>query len=194
MQLTMNLEIVEESMEVLPEYGTVPIAFLVKSQLKVEVVQGGLGGFALREEPVTPYLKDYDALDGEGPRRWSTYWDIHNWGILSAFDGSKRIGGATIAWNTPGVNMLQGQVDLAVLWDLRIAPDYRGQGIGSRLFNHALTWARERGCRQFKVETQNINVPACRFYASQGCELGAIHRYSYGADLKEVQLLWYKTL
>jgi ribosomal protein S18 acetylase RimI-like enzyme len=64
--------------------------------------------------------------------------------------------------------------------------------VGRRLFARAVDWARERQCRRFKAETQNINVPACRFYARQGCELGAIHRYVYGIALDEVQLLWYK--
>jgi hypothetical protein len=49
-----------------------------------------------------------------------------------------------------------------------------------------------RGCRRLKVETQNTNVPACRLYASQGCTLGAIHRFAYPELPEEIQLLWYK--
>jgi hypothetical protein len=45
-----------------------------------------------------------------------------------------------------------------------------------------------------KVETQNINVPACRFYAKQGFALGAAHHFVYPALPEEVQLLWYKDL
>ena len=30
-----------------------------------------------------------------------------------------------------------------------------------------------------KVVTQNINVPACRFYMKQGCVPGAIDRFAY---------------
>jgi hypothetical protein len=51
-----------------------------------------------------------------------------------------------------------------------------------------------RECRQLKVETQNINVPACRFYARQGCVLGVIDRFAYPTLPDEVQLLWYKDL
>ena len=36
--------------------------------------------------------------------------------------------------------------------------------------------------------------PACRFYAKQGCELAAIHRFAYPELPNEVQLLWYKDL
>jgi hypothetical protein len=51
-----------------------------------------------------------------------------------------------------------------------------------------------KGCFRLKVETQNINVPACRFYVKQGCVLGAIHRFAYPEFPDEAQLLWYKDL
>ena len=90
--------------------------------------------------------------------------------------------------------MLENRSDLAVVWDIRVSPDLRGRGIGAALFDSAEKWAETQGCRQLKVETQNINVAACRFYASQGCSLGAIHRFAYPELPDEVQLLWYKTL
>jgi ribosomal protein S18 acetylase RimI-like enzyme len=187
------VDVVEESVAVLPHYGSVPIAFRVESRFRVECIRGGLGGLMLVEEPVPPYVKDYDTDPNEGPSRWPARWDIRHWGILSAFDGTRRVGGAAVAWNTGRVNLLEGRPDVAALWDLRVHPEYRGRGVGHRLFTHALAWARERQCRRFKVETQNVNVPACRFYARQGCELGVIDRYAYAADAPdEVQLLWYK--
>ena len=39
-----------------------------------------------------------------------------------------------------------------------------------------------------------MNVAACRFYASLGCELGAINRFAYPSLPDEVQLLWYREL
>jgi len=42
------------------------------------------------------------------------------------------------------------------------------------------------------VETQNINVPACRFYARQAFVLGAVNRGAYPDLPHDVQLLWYK--
>jgi ribosomal protein S18 acetylase RimI-like enzyme len=188
------IDVVEESAAILPEYGHVPIAFWVRSRFRVELVCGGLGGLVLVEEQVDPYLKDYDAIGGEGPAYWLETFDLSRWGVLSAFEDSQRIGGAVVAWNTPAVNMLEGRDDLAVLWDLRVHPEHRGRGIGRQLFDCAVAWARERRCRCFKVETQNINVPACRFYAQQGCELGAINLHAYGDASNEVQLLWYLDL
>jgi GNAT superfamily N-acetyltransferase len=95
------------------------------------------------------------------------------------------------------VNLLEGRQDLAVLWDIRVRPDARGLGIGTALFRHAAAWARSKGCRQMKIETQNVNVPACRFYAHMGCELGMVHRFGYAAIpavADEAMLFWYLKL
>lgn len=184
----MDIEIIEKSPEKLTEYETVSIAFLVKTQFRVELIQGGLGGVKFIEESVNPYIKDYDEYGR--PSDW-VQWDISSWGILSAFVGDERVGGAAVAWNTPEITMLEGRKDLACLWDLRVHPDYRNRGVGHKLFIRAVSWAKERGCCLLKVETQNINVAACRFYARQGCELGAINRYAYPETLNETQLLWY---
>ncbi len=89
------------------------------------------------------------------------------------------------------VDAREDRDDLIVLQDMRIDPEYRRRGIGSRLFTRAVEWAQQEECRQMKVETQNINVPACRFYAAQGCELGVINRHAYSDFPEEVQLLWY---
>ncbi len=190
----MEIETIEESAEALPEYARIPIAFTVRSRYRVEPISGGLGGLTLVEEAVVPYLKDYDAIPGEGPRHWQALWDLSNWGIMSAFDGPERVGGTVVAWNTAGFGDMEKRVDVATLLDLRVVPEHRGCGIGRMLFDRAIDWARGRECRRLKIETQNINVPACRFYARQGCVLGAINPCAYGPDLDEVQLLWFLNL
>jgi GNAT superfamily N-acetyltransferase len=148
----------------------------------------------VERETDPPFVKDYDASEGDEPAYWASQWDLSNWGVLSAFVEGVRVGGCVVAHDTPGVNMLEGRKDLAVLWDLRVHPDRRGRGIGTRLFRAAEAWAGRRGCRVLKVETQNINVAACRFYAARGCVLGAINRYAYADYPDEVQLLWYRDL
>jgi ribosomal protein S18 acetylase RimI-like enzyme len=191
----MEINIVEETPDVLWEYEKISIAFLVETYFRVELYDKGLGGIRLIEETTeNPFIKDYDAYQEERPSHWAKQFDLSNWGILSAFDGKRRIGGAAIAWNTPGVLMLDGRKDLACLWDLRISADYRGKGVGQALFSSALAWAKERNCRSFKVETQNTNVPACRFYVRQGCQLGAINRYAYSEAMNEVQLIWFRNV
>ncbi|MGZ8493067.1 MAG: GNAT family N-acetyltransferase [Gemmatirosa sp.] len=172
-----------------------PIAFEVRERLAVVAPDAGLGGLHLVREAVpAPYVKDYDAGPGDHPTAWPTRFDVARWGILSAWVDDARAGGAVVAWDTPGVAMLEGRADLAVLWDLRVAPARRGRGIGAALFQAAEAWARERGARWLKVETQNVNVAACRFYAHQGCILGAVHRFAYPTLPDEAQLLWYRRL
>jgi GNAT superfamily N-acetyltransferase len=138
----------------------------------------------------TPWIKDYDEAAGEGPTRWAKRGDVFHWGILAAYVDGRRVGGCVLAHKTDGVNKLEGRGDLVAMWDLRIHPDLRGKGIGSGLFTAAAAWARKRRCRELKVETQNINVPACRFYMRQGCRLDAINRHVYEDFPDEVELIW----
>jgi GNAT superfamily N-acetyltransferase len=122
---------------------------------------------------------------------------VSKWGLFVAEKEDRWVGGAAIAYDTEGLFMLAGRKDLAVLWDLRVHPDFRRQGIGTRLFEFAAQWARERGCSQLKIETQNINVPACRFYSKQGCILGGVDLFGYRAKPEvgdEVVFLFYLDL
>jgi GNAT superfamily N-acetyltransferase len=190
-----KMEIREESLSYLEEYARVPIAFEVSRILDLSVPDDGFGGFELLERPVTPtFVKDYDAIPGNRPTDWARRFDLSSWGLLSARLDGECVGGAAIALRTPGLLILEGRSDLAVVWDLRVAPHARGQGLGAALFAAAAQWAEGRDCHRLKVETQNINVPACRLYASKGCTLGAIHRFAYPELPAEVQLLWYKNL
>ena len=191
----MGVEIKQEPIDSLDRLGEVDIAFRVASVLEVSLDNQGLGGMALVELSVDhPWVKDYDAIHNEGPSRWADQFDISNWGLLTAHDAGRLIGGAVVAYDTQGVDMLEGRSDLAVLWDIRVAKEFRSQGVGTQLFVAAAEWAENRGCRLLKIETQNINVAACRFYARMGCTLGAINRYAYADLPQEAQLIWYKQL
>jgi GNAT superfamily N-acetyltransferase len=191
----MTIEISEEPVSILTEYARIPIAFTVDYVLEVTVNDSTPGRFILSERRLdTSCSKDYDAIDGEGPVHWPQLFDLSNWGLLVARVEGQIAGGAAIAFNTPGCNMLEGRSDLAVLWDIRVAPEFRGHGVGAALFRAVEQWAAARGCRQLKVETQNINVPACRFYAQQGCVLGGVNPEAYPELPEEIQLLWYKEL
>ena len=191
----MAITIFEIDSKQLDGYSLIPIRFEVSSIFDVELVNGGLGGILLHERKVTPYIKDYD--EWELPIDWPRQFDVSHWGFFLARDGDQNIGAAAVAFNTNGVHMLEERSDLAVLWDIRVRPEVRGRGVGRRLFEHAAQWSRQRGCVQMKIETQNVNVPACRFYRAMGCELGNIHRFGYAAIPSvsgEVMLNWYFNL
>jgi GNAT superfamily N-acetyltransferase len=191
----MHVQIIQIGTERLTEYASVPIRVEVRSILKVELVEAGLGGMLLRQVPVgKAYIKDYDSY-GEIPTDWPERFDVTNWGFFLAMAGSEPVGAAAVAFNTSGVFMLEDRADLSVLWDIRSRPAWRGVGIP--LFRHASEWSRAHGCRQMKIETQNVNLPACRFYQRMGCSLGEIRRFGYAAIpavADEVMLNWYLDL
>jgi GNAT superfamily N-acetyltransferase len=191
----MAITIIEIKPSQLAEYRSVPSRFEVKSVLVPELVDNGLGGILLREQEVEkPYIKDYDA-SLETPTDWPQKFDISKWVFFLAINGDKTVGAGAVAFDTTGVFMLEGRRDLAVLWDLRVRPEARGAGIS--LFHYASRWSRAHGCTQMKIETQNVNVPACRFYQRMGAVLGEIRRFGYAAvpeDAQEVMLCWYLDL
>jgi ribosomal protein S18 acetylase RimI-like enzyme len=178
-------------------YALIPGWFWVNSVLDVVAVDGGMGGFRLVEKQVEqPFIRHKGDERQDNPQFWSKEFNLSKWGIFVIEDEKGNpSGGAAVAIDSPVYPMDHFQrKDLAVLWDIRVHPDYRGKGIGSRLFKHAASWARSKGCGQLGLETDSSNVSACRFYRRMGCQLGAIHRYGYIAVPEAApyaMLLWY---
>jgi GNAT superfamily N-acetyltransferase len=189
----MRIDVVAVSSAALVEYARISIAYEVNAVLDIAREERGEGVHLLERSVATPYLKDYDAIS-DSPTKWPGRFDTSQWGLIVARIDGTCVGGATVAYATPGLDMLEGRSDIAVLWDIRVLPANRRQGIGAALFKAAEVWALARGCRQVKVETQNINVAACRFYARRGCVLRAVHHGVYPECPDEVQLLWSKDL
>jgi ribosomal protein S18 acetylase RimI-like enzyme len=177
------------SLELLTDYATVPISFDGHSHFEV---QNEDGRWQLTEIHVPPFFKDYDTL--EHPTDWASRFDMSQWMMFSAFDDDRRVGGAIVAIRTPGVDMLEGRSDLAVLWDIRVDPDHRSRGLGESLFHEVIKWSRAQGCGELKIETQQVNVAACKFYTKMGCELRVVNKGHYPGQPDENQLLWYRNL
>ena len=124
----MRIETARVPSQVLAEYAAIPIAFEVTSVLSAH--KGADRSFVLSECRLdSSYIKDYDAI-GERPQDWATRFDTSQWGLFLARAEDRSLGGATVAFGTPGLDMLEGASDLAVLWDIRVTPDHRGRGIG----------------------------------------------------------------
>lgn len=171
-------------------YCDVPNSF--QSALACRVVEKA-GRLELIEHQLeSPFRKDYDAL--EHPMTWPARFDTANWALFAAFRGNERVGGAIAAFNTPDVAMLEGRQDLLVIWDIRVAANARRQGVGAALFGALESWGRKRACLDLKVETQDTNMAACRFYARLGCTLKQADRGAYPELPDEVQLIWTKSL
>ena len=113
-----------------------------------------------------PYEKTYpdDMFDP------MTYIDNPNEAaFLAMFDG-KCIGSLRVGkrWNSN-----------AFVDDLAIDMAHRGKGVGTMLMDAAVNWGKEMGLYGISLETQNLNLHACRFYLKYGFKLGGIDRYVY---------------
>jgi len=180
----------------LPQYDLIPMLVHVSAYYRIEKHNRGLGGFTLVETPVEPYVKDFCSADDESVEQWKRF-DLSNWAFFMAFDNERPVGGAAVAARTKKIHMLSGRDDLAVLWDIRVDDACKYQGIGQALFDMAVIWSRSQGLRQMKIECQNNNVPAVKFYHKQGAILSAIDEYAYYNELKyrhEAQLIWFLDL
>ena len=192
----MEISVSPVTQETVARYCEIPSSVEVNARLEVELLADGYKGIIFKEKAVEkPYIKDYGGYDGF--LKWTQEFDTRQWVIFLLKDGKKSVGGLTVACRTQGLWMLAGRNDLVCVWDIRVHPDYQHRGYGTRLFEKAIEWSKSERYKQLCVETQNINVPACRFYLKQGCTLGGVNRYAYRADPRvadETQLVWYLDL
>jgi GNAT superfamily N-acetyltransferase len=127
----------------------------------------------------------------ESPAAWASRSDLDRWLLLQAFVGEVRAGGAIVALQPDEHWFFPADPDVAVLWDIRVGPPYRGRGAGRRLLQEAMAYAAEVGCRRLAIETQDVNLPACRLYASVGAVLREVRRGAYREFPDQAALLWF---
>jgi hypothetical protein len=102
----MTIVVTEEPMAALGEYARVPIIFTVERVLEVTNRDDGSGGFGLSERRLeVPYEKDYDTIAGEGPLQWGRRFDLSKWALFTARLAHRLVGGATVAFDTPGLTL-----------------------------------------------------------------------------------------
>ena len=202
----MTVEVLEDESQDWATYATVSIAFTVRALLQLP--SRGVGARstpqrsasasppAFETRPIVPaYQKDYDREPREHSIDWPRRFDVAPWGVLVARMEGERVGGAVIAVQTePPLDLLLDHPTGALLWDIRVTPGVRGRGVGRALLRAAERWASARGFTELMIETQDTNVPACRFYARMGCTLEAIVPGAYPTIPHETQLLWRRAL
>ncbi|GHU71071.1 hypothetical protein AGMMS49992_04460 [Clostridia bacterium] len=179
-----------------PQYDTISMRVYVEREYRLVKQDNGLGSIIFVETLVEPFIKDFCVGEDESVTKWLR-WDLSHWGFFMAFDDEKPVGAAAVATRTDEINMLSGRDDLAVLWDIRVADEYKHQGVGNALFQAAVEWSKAQGMVQMKIECQNNNIPAIKFYHKQGAVLGSIDEYAYYNKpyaKGEVQFVWYLDL
>ena len=97
-------------------------------------------------------------------------------------------------------NQCVGQIRLRRNWnkycyieDIAVAREYQGMGLGRELINAVIQWAKKGGMQGLMLETQDVNLAACRFYHRCGFVLGAVDTMLYGncPNKDEKALFWY---
>jgi streptothricin acetyltransferase len=93
-----------------------------------------------------------------------------------------------------------GQIKLVPWWnkfayveELIVDTEFRGKGVGHALMTRAIAWAKQQNFPGLTLETQDNNVPACKFYEKCGFVLGGLDLYAFRnlSNSSEIALYWY---
>lgn len=183
-----RIEVREGGTSAIDEYARIPIAYEVLSVLRLAEPHAMVAA-SLEEEPVAPYVKDYDAIPGNRPSDWLRRFDTSGWRLFAAFAGETWVGGAIVA---PASSIGSAEPGVAELWDLRVHPAWRRRGVATALCGAMEAWAAGAGWTALQVETQHSNVAACRLYARRGFHLASVEPHAYPDLPGEARLTWRK--
>jgi streptothricin acetyltransferase len=101
----------------------------------------------------------------------------------------------SIYLSRPGRTVFFAYGDQSIAGEISVDVKFRRLGIGRRLIQAAIQWAKDNQLPGVMLETQNNNVAACQLYQSCGFELAGFDRRLYqGIDInsEEVALYWYR--
>ncbi len=173
-----QLEIVELNQMHLNDINQMGNAFEVKSRI-IPYIKDDEFCYTL-EEVLDSYTKSYP----DNELQYSTYIENPDKIAYLAYVSGKAVGQIILRrnWNR-----------FAWIEDIRIDSRYRRMGIGTKLMNTAVKWARKGDMRGIMIETQDTNAAACMFYQKFGFTLGGVDRMLYGGPKysSETALLWY---
>ncbi len=105
--------------------------------------------------------------------------------IFYAFDNETVLGQIVIKihWN-----------EFCLIEDIAVARCARQKGVASSLIDHAQNWANTKNLKGLMLETQDVNLAACRLYIKNGFHIGSIDTPLY-KNLEccgEKAIFWYK--
>jgi ribosomal protein S18 acetylase RimI-like enzyme len=175
----------------LSEYALIAAAFDVREA--VDRVPTGRAAMPLPRRVVhRAFRKDYDAIPGNGPAGWRRRFAVDRAYFMGAYDHGRRVGGAVAIVEPSDVMRLGGEPRSALLWDIRVAPSARRNGIGRMLLAAAEAAAQAAGCNGIVAETQDINVAACQLYAHAGYIIARVDPNAYPELPMETRIVWAK--
>lgn len=174
----MNITIREVDDSTVQQVKTYGASFEVRAKLLLSAENGKISYTVV---DVPPYVKQYEPEKVEP----DTYVANPDRTIFFAYMDDELSGQIRVLKNWNGY---------AYIDDIAIEPKYRGRGIGRALMERTIEWAKTRGFPGMMLETQDNNVPACRFYARCGFELRGFDTHLYKAldpSTDEIALYWY---
>lgn len=176
----MALNIEKISYENLNDFNRIDDSFEVRSVIELSMVQGEIR-YKIKEVP-EGWEKKYNA-----PKDFDTASVINSEtaAIFLAYLDDQIAGKIVLKkyWN-----------NFAYIDDIAVDRSFRRRGIGQQLLHRAISWAREKNFPGIMLETQNINVGACKLYESCGFQIGGFDKLVYNAmDLPkdEIAIFWY---
>ena len=170
------------------EYDKIPMLVHIRTEYRAEKIANGLGGILLKEVEVPYRIKNLGKFCIAS--KLQEEFDISKWSFNIAYKDNNPVAGYILALQEP---KLIHQKDIAILWDLRVKDDERQQGIGAELVLELRKKALSFGINQIRIECQNNNVIACKFYEKMGAELISIREnaYWYEKECEEkIELMW----
>lgn len=96
--------------------------------------------------------------------------------FIGAYDGEKCIGLAVLQ---------DDWMKYMYLYDLKVAKDYRRQGVAYALIEKAKEIGKERGYRGLYTRGQDNNLSACEFYIESGFHIGGFDSDVYKGTSQE---------
>jgi streptothricin acetyltransferase len=120
---------------------------------------------------------EYDEID-------TSYYDEDGKAIFLYYNDNNCIGQIRLRSNWNGYAFIE---------HIGITKDWRQQGVGTALLEKAMEWAKQNNFVGLMLETQDVNVSACRFYAKNNFVIGAVDNmlYSKFSTALEKAIFWY---
>lgn len=155
--------------------------FTVHSRLVLSAKEGLI---SYTVEEITPFIKQYPQEECDS----SGYISSPGRTAFFAFVDGQPAGQVRLHthWNR-----------LGYIEDIAVDEAYRRRGAGQALLQRALQWARDRQLPGLMLETQDINVDACRLYRKCGFVLSGFDLCLYMGfpeTAGETALFWYHSL
>lgn len=160
-------------------FGQCDSSFTANSKLILNAEDGKIGYSVVDVPPYTKQYYDTDQVD------LSDYISNPNKIIFLAYMNAELAGQIRVVkyWN-----------GYAYIDNFAVDTKHRRQGVGRKLVEQAIEWAKSKGLPGLMLETQNNNVAACKLYERCGFELRGFDTNLYkgvNPSTDEIALYWY---